>query len=154
MNFVVKPLRYGAKENSSAGIGSLGLSAVIAFLLSAETTTSTSGSPWFSLIFFGAIFAAMYFLLLRPQRRRVKESQNLQSSIAVNDEVILSWFKICTGSLARDWGTRIVSARSHDNFMRGMCKLRRHMSIARKSASSGFLILFIGIRWSVAAPEV
>jgi preprotein translocase subunit YajC len=63
---------------------------VIAFLLSAETTTSTSGSPWFSLIFFGAIFAAMYFLLLRPQRRRVKESQNLQSSIAVDDEVILN----------------------------------------------------------------
>ena len=90
MNFAVKPLRYGDKENSYAGIGSLGLSAVIAFLLSAETTTSTSGSPWFSLIFFGAIFAAMYFLLLRPQRRRVKESQNLQSSIAVNDEVILN----------------------------------------------------------------
>jgi preprotein translocase subunit YajC len=63
---------------------------VIAFLLSAETTTANSGSPWFSLIFFGAIFAAMYFLLLRPQRRRVKESQNLQSSIAVDDEVILN----------------------------------------------------------------
>ena len=64
---------------------------MIAILLSAETTTTTnSGSPWFSLIFFGAIFAAMYFLLLRPQRRRVKESQNLQSSIAVDDEVILN----------------------------------------------------------------
>jgi preprotein translocase subunit YajC len=63
---------------------------VITFLLSAETNTTSSGSPWFSLIFFGAIFAAMYFLLLRPQRRRVKESQNLQSSIAVDDEVILN----------------------------------------------------------------
>lgn len=63
---------------------------MIAILLSAETTTTNSGSPWFSLIFFGAIFAAMYFLLLRPQRRRVKESQNLQSSIAVDDEVILN----------------------------------------------------------------
>lgn len=89
-NFVVKPLRYGARENSSVGIGSLGLPAVITFLLSAETNTTSSGSPWFSLIFFGAIFAAMYFLLLRPQRRRVKESQNLQSSIAVDDEVILN----------------------------------------------------------------
>ena len=63
---------------------------MIAFLVSAGTTTTKSGSPWFSLIFFGAIFAAMYFLLLRPQRRRVKESQNLQSSISVDDEVILN----------------------------------------------------------------
>jgi len=90
VNFAVKPLRYGAKENSPTGNGSLGLLAVIAFLLSAGTTTTKSGNPWFSLIFFGAIFAAMYFLLLRPQRRRVKESQNLQSSISVDDEVILN----------------------------------------------------------------
>ena len=90
MNFAVKPLRFGARENSSTGNGSLGLHFVIAILLSAETTTTNSGSPWFSLIFFGAIFAAMYFLLLRPQRRRVKESQNLQCSIAVDDAVILN----------------------------------------------------------------
>ena len=32
----------------------------------------------------------MYFLLLRPQRRRLKEGQALQSSIAVDDEIILN----------------------------------------------------------------
>ena len=32
----------------------------------------------------------MYFLLLRPQRRRVKEGQVLQSSIAVDDEIIMT----------------------------------------------------------------
>lgn len=32
----------------------------------------------------------MYFLLLRPQRRRLKETQALQSSLAVNDEVVLN----------------------------------------------------------------
>jgi preprotein translocase subunit YajC len=41
-------------------------------------------------VFFGAIFGAMYFLLLRPQRRRLKETQALQSSLAVNDEVVLN----------------------------------------------------------------
>lgn len=41
-------------------------------------------------MFFGAIFGAMYFLLLRPQRRRLKETQALQSSLAVNDEVVLN----------------------------------------------------------------
>ena len=36
------------------------------------------------------IFAAMYFLLLRPQRRRVRDAQGLQKSIAENDEVVLN----------------------------------------------------------------
>ena len=36
------------------------------------------------------IFAAMYFLLLRPQRKRQKEGANLQKSIAEGDEVVLN----------------------------------------------------------------
>jgi preprotein translocase subunit YajC len=32
----------------------------------------------------------MYFLLIRPQRRRARETQNLQSSISENDEVLLN----------------------------------------------------------------
>ncbi|MEY5059281.1 MAG: Preprotein translocase subunit [Actinomycetota bacterium] len=45
-------------------------------LLAAETTSSSSsgGSAAFQLVFFGAIFAGMYFLLLRPQRKRMKET--------------------------------------------------------------------------------
>lgn len=58
--------------------------------LVAAAEETQSSSPWFSLIFFGAIFAAMYFLLLRPQRRRLKETQKLQSSLAVEDEVVLT----------------------------------------------------------------
>lgn len=57
--------------------------------LFAATETTQNSSPWFTLIFFGSIFGAMYFLLLRPQRRRMKETQNLQSSLAVEDEVLL-----------------------------------------------------------------
>ena len=36
------------------------------------------------------IFAAMYFLLLRPQRKRQKETANLQKGIAEGDEVALN----------------------------------------------------------------
>jgi preprotein translocase subunit YajC len=36
------------------------------------------------------IFGAMYFLLLRPQRKRQKQAQQLQSSIGEGDEVILN----------------------------------------------------------------
>jgi len=63
---------------------------VIAFLLASESGSGNNGNPFPSLIFFAAIFGAMYFLLLRPQRRRLKESQALQSSISVNDEVVLN----------------------------------------------------------------
>ena len=62
---------------------------MIQILLSSENSSS-GGNPLPSLLFFAAIFAAMYFLLLRPQRRRLKEGQVLQSSIAVDDEIILN----------------------------------------------------------------
>jgi preprotein translocase subunit YajC len=66
------------------------LASVIDILLAAEGSSNNGGSGWFSLLFFGAIFAAMYFLLLRPQRRRVKASQQLQSTLAEGDEVLLT----------------------------------------------------------------
>ncbi len=41
-------------------------------------------------LFLVLMFVAMYFLLLRPQRKRQKETANLQKSIAVGDEVELN----------------------------------------------------------------
>lgn len=58
-------------------------------LIAAETATKSGGGAS-SLLFFGAIFAGMYFLLLRPQRKRMKEAQALRTSLAVGDEVVLA----------------------------------------------------------------
>lgn len=63
--------------------------AALGGVVAAEETTQQA-SPWGSLIFFGLIFVAMYFLLLRPQRRRMRESQQLQRDLSVDDEVVLS----------------------------------------------------------------
>lgn len=65
---------------------------MIEILIAAASTTEekSGGSGWFSLLFFGAIFVGMYFLLLRPQRRRMKASQQLQSSLQEGDEVLLA----------------------------------------------------------------
>ncbi|MFM8794173.1 MAG: preprotein translocase subunit YajC, partial [Acidimicrobiales bacterium] len=52
--------------------------------------TTNGGSAVVQVLFFGAIFAGMYFLLLRPQRKRMKETAALQSGIAVDDEVVLN----------------------------------------------------------------
>ncbi len=59
-------------------------------LVSATSNSNSGSSAAFQVVFFGAIFAAMYFLLLRPQRKRARETALLQSSIGVNDEVELT----------------------------------------------------------------
>ena len=64
------------------------LISVLRAVVAAEETQQPS--PWGSLAFFGLIFVAMYFLLLRPQRRRMRESQQLQRELSVDDEVVLS----------------------------------------------------------------
>lgn len=61
-----------------------------ALLGSADASTSqdAGGSFLFTLLFMGAIGGAMYFLMIRPQRRRMRESQELQRAIEVGDEII------------------------------------------------------------------
>jgi len=61
-----------------------------ALLAETTTTTTNGGSAIVQVLFFGAIFAGMYFLLLRPQRKRMKETAALQSGLAVDDEVVLN----------------------------------------------------------------
>ena len=58
-------------------------------LLSAAETTNSGGSI-LGMLPLIAIFAAMYFLLLRPQRKRQKETRYLQSSLQEGDEIIMS----------------------------------------------------------------
>ena len=51
--------------------------------------TSSGGSAAISQLFiFALIGLAMYFLLIRPQRRRQKQQVSLQRSIEVGDEVM------------------------------------------------------------------
>ncbi len=59
-------------------------------VLVAATDTSTNSNPILGMLPLVLIFAAMYFLLLRPQRKRQKETIKLQSSIAEGDEVIMN----------------------------------------------------------------
>ncbi len=53
-------------------------------LLAAES----GGNPIGLLLPFAIMGVAMYFLLIRPQKRRQRETANLQSSIEVGDEIM------------------------------------------------------------------
>ena len=59
-------------------------------VLVAESDTTTNSNPILGMLPLVLILAAMYFLLLRPQRKRQKETVKLQSSIAEGDEVIMN----------------------------------------------------------------
>jgi preprotein translocase subunit YajC len=57
-------------------------------LLAAASNTSSGASGLVSMGIFLLIPVAMYFLLIRPQRRRQKEQIALQSAIDIGDEVM------------------------------------------------------------------
>jgi preprotein translocase subunit YajC len=46
------------------------------------------GSPLQPLIFFGIMIALMYFILIRPQQKQQKRTQEMQSNIKKGDKVI------------------------------------------------------------------
>jgi preprotein translocase subunit YajC len=60
-----------------------------AILLSSATSGAGAKqqSPVMTIVMFGAIFVAMYFLMIRPQKKKQKEEQNLRDSIQIGDEI-------------------------------------------------------------------
>ena len=68
-----------------ATLGAMSLSPTA--LLAAEKSSGGGPAP---LFLFGLIFVAMYFLLIRPQRRRAKEAQELVRAVQIGDQVQLS----------------------------------------------------------------
>jgi preprotein translocase subunit YajC len=56
--------------------------------LLAQADEPAQGSIWPTLILMALIFVAMYFLMIRPQRKRMREAQELQRSMEEGDEVI------------------------------------------------------------------
>lgn len=53
-------------------------------------SAGTEGSMWPMLLIYAALFGFMYFVLIRPQRKRQKETEMLQKSIEVGDPVLLT----------------------------------------------------------------
>ena len=59
-----------------------------ALALIANADESSGGNLLVTLIPFALIGAGMYFVLIRPQRRRLRQQQEIQRSLGVGDEVI------------------------------------------------------------------
>ena len=46
------------------------------------------GSPFVTLIMLGVLFAAFYFILIRPQAKRAKEHKSMIAALAKGDEIV------------------------------------------------------------------
>jgi len=51
-------------------------------------TAAGSGSIWSWVLIYGAFFALMYFLLIRPQKKEQKRISGMLSSLEVGDAVV------------------------------------------------------------------
>lgn len=56
----------------------------------AQTAAAPQSNPMITLLMFGGMFLFMYLLIIRPQRKRQKEHQNLVTALAKGDEVIMT----------------------------------------------------------------
>lgn len=65
------------------------LSALAAATTSASTAAKGGGSGFPSILFFLVLaFGAMWLIVIRPQRRKQKMQQTMQTELAVGDEVL------------------------------------------------------------------
>ena len=53
-------------------------------------TASTGGMLMSTVLYLAFFFVVMYFLIIRPQKKRDKQVADMQSSIKVGDEVLLN----------------------------------------------------------------
>jgi preprotein translocase subunit YajC len=54
----------------------------------AAAAGAPQGSPFVTLIMLGVLFAAFYFILIRPQAKRAKEQKAMIAALAKGDEVV------------------------------------------------------------------
>jgi preprotein translocase subunit YajC len=58
------------------------------FISDAMAQSGGAANPMGSFIFIGVFFVIMYFMLIRPQQKRMKAHNEMVSALAVGDEVI------------------------------------------------------------------
>lgn len=55
-----------------------------------DAAPAPQGDPMVTMIMFGGLFLFMYLFMIRPQRKRQKEHQELVSALGKGDEVVMN----------------------------------------------------------------
>lgn len=56
-------------------------------LLDAGTAAPRTAGSWQTIILMVALFGVMYFVMIRPQKKRQKEEQEMRDAIQIGDEI-------------------------------------------------------------------
>ncbi|MEZ7859392.1 MAG: preprotein translocase subunit YajC [Parasphingorhabdus sp.] len=56
----------------------------------AQSAAAGEPNPMITLLMFGGLFVFMYFLIIRPQRKRQKEHTTLVGGLGKGDEVVMT----------------------------------------------------------------
>jgi len=78
------------RKNKRLNLGLAALLTTLVFIggcIPAEETSEET-STWSMLIFLALIFAVLYFLMIRPQRKRQKDQKELMQELRKGDKVI------------------------------------------------------------------
>lgn len=59
-------------------------------LLAVPAPVAQDPNPIYTLLMFGGLFVFMYFLIIRPQRKRAKEHKELIASLKKGDEIVMN----------------------------------------------------------------
>jgi preprotein translocase subunit YajC len=59
-------------------------------ILALASPPGGGGAGWTTPVMFGAIIAIFYFMIIRPQQKRMKEHQSMLSAVKRGDKVVLS----------------------------------------------------------------
>ena len=58
-----------------------------AFNLLDAATTANQGNSWTTILLMVALFGVMYFVMIRPQKKKQKEEQQMRDAIQSGDEI-------------------------------------------------------------------
>lgn len=59
-----------------------------AYAMAAPAGGAGQGSPWAPFVMMGIMFAIMYFIMIRPQQKRIKEHEEFVSKLERGTEVV------------------------------------------------------------------
>ena len=57
------------------------------FNLLEATTPAGQGNSWTTILLMVALFGVMYFVMIRPQKKKQKEEQEMRDAIQIGDEI-------------------------------------------------------------------
>ena len=57
-------------------------------LLAKSAEAGATANPLFLIVYLVVIFGAMYFLMIRPQKKKQKEEKKMRENLQIGDEVV------------------------------------------------------------------